>query len=78
MALTFRMLGTAARLLLGVMEKNSHMEIWDRRTHDGAGFAFGEDSRVSGVVTLTVGEGRIREARIMMNPDELGLWVRPS
>jgi RNA polymerase sigma-70 factor (ECF subfamily) len=63
-----------ARFLLGALNKNDKVEVLDQETTDGSGFAFWEEGRITGVVTLEVVDGLIANVRIVLNPDKLSLW----
>ena len=62
------------RFLLGAMTKNSQLAILEQETPDGLGFAFWDQGRIVGVVTLEVTGAVVTEVRMMMNPHKLTLW----
>jgi len=63
-----------ARFLLGIANKRPEVQLRPQQTPDGLGFAMWLDARVIGVVTLEVGEGSVREVRLVLNPEKLSLW----
>jgi RNA polymerase sigma factor (sigma-70 family) len=63
-----------ARFLLGIANKRPEVQLEPQQTPDGLGFAMWLDARVIGVVTLEVGEGSVREVRLVLNPEKLSLW----
>lgn len=63
-----------ARFLLGVLAKNPKAEVLEQETPDGLGFAFWDEGRITGVVTLDVIDGLVTDVRIVLNPNKLSLW----
>ena len=65
---------TTARFLLGIANKRPEVQLRPQQTPDGLGFVMWLDARIIGVVTLEVGEGSVREVRLVLNPEKLSLW----
>ncbi|GAA2953546.1 RNA polymerase sigma factor SigJ [Microbacterium schleiferi] len=63
-----------ARFLLGTASKRPEVQLRPQQTPDGLGFVMWLDARIIGVVTLEVGEGSVREVRLVLNPEKLSLW----
>jgi RNA polymerase sigma factor (sigma-70 family) len=63
-----------ARFLLGLAEKYPDALIRPCETTDGLGFEVRQEGVVTGVLTLSVREGRVADIRMMRNPQKLTLW----
>lgn len=67
-----------ARFLLGALGRNPAAEVLDQETPDGLGFALWVEGRVAGVVTMDVSGGVVTDVRMVLNPEKLTLWNRPT
>jgi hypothetical protein len=63
-----------ARFLLGALGRDAAAEVLDQETPDGLGFALWVEGRVTGVVTVAVGDAGVTDVRLVLNPDKLTLW----
>ncbi|MEV0837933.1 RNA polymerase sigma factor SigJ [Actinocatenispora sera] len=63
-----------ARFLLGALAGRPEVEVVERETADGLGFALVTDATVIGVVTLAVAGEAVTEVRMVLNPDKLSRW----
>ncbi|RZU32182.1 RNA polymerase sigma factor SigJ [Blastococcus saxobsidens] len=63
-----------ARFLFGALRKNPSVVVLEQETPDGLGFAWWDEGRIIGIVTLDVVAGLVADVRLMMNPGKLTLW----
>ena len=63
-----------ARFLLGALRKHPSVVVLEQETPDGLGFAWWDEGRIIGIVTLDVVAGLVADVRLMMNPGKLTLW----